>query len=127
MTTSLTSSTNPSTYGQTTTLTATVTANANGEPTVYTVNSIGSGTSGTGIAGTLPYVIGLANMNPNLAGSVIQFAPSVFNTSNPQTIILASTLIWLLHQDRWYRWPRRRRREISGGGTVGVFLGGPAR
>ena len=60
-------------YGQTITLTATVTA---GSPaTVYTVNSTGSGSSGTGTSGTLPYVIGQADLNPNLAGSVIQFDP----------------------------------------------------
>ncbi len=52
----------------------------------------GSGSSGTGTSGTLPYVIGQADLNPNLAGSVIQFAPTVFSASNPQTITLTSTL-----------------------------------
>ena len=88
--TSLVSSPNPSVYGQTITLTATVTAGSSA--TVYTVNSTGSGSSGTGTSGTLPYVISQANLNPNLAGSVIQFAPTVFSASNPQTITLTSTL-----------------------------------
>ncbi len=88
--TTLASSPNPSVYGQTITLTATVTA---GNPaTVYTVNSTGSCASGTGTSGTLPYVIGQANLNPNLAGSVIQFAPTIFSASNPQTITLTNTL-----------------------------------
>ena len=47
--TTLVSSANPSVYGQTITLTTTVTAG--GAPTVYTVNSTGSGSSGTGTSG----------------------------------------------------------------------------
>lgn len=59
-------------------------------PTIYTVNSTLNGSTGTGDSGTLPYVIGLANTNPNTAGSLIQFDPTVFAT--PQTIALSSTL-----------------------------------
>jgi hypothetical protein len=62
-----------------------------GSPTIFTVNSTGNGTTGTGDSGTLPYVIGLANANTNTAGSEIQFDPTVFAT--PQTITLASTLV----------------------------------
>ena len=62
-----------------------------GGPTIYTVNSTGNGTSGSGDSGTLPYVIGQANANPNTAGSVIQFDPTVFGS--PQTITLSSTLM----------------------------------
>ena len=40
-------------------------------PTIYTVNSTGSGTSGSGTSGTLPYVISLANANTNPDGSEI--------------------------------------------------------
>ena len=61
-----------------------------GSPTIYTVNSTGNGTTGTGDSGTLPYVIGQANANTNTAGSEIQFDPTVFGS--PQTITLASTL-----------------------------------
>ena len=61
-----------------------------GSPTIYTVNSTGNGTTGTGNSGTLPYVIGQANANTNTAGSEIQFDHSVFKTA--QTITLASTL-----------------------------------
>ena len=62
-----------------------------GNPTIYTVNSTGNGTTGTGDSGTLPYVIGQANANTNTAGSEIQFDPTVF--ASPQTITLASTLV----------------------------------
>jgi hypothetical protein len=58
--------------------------------TIYTVNSTGSGTSGMGDSGTLPYVIGQANANANPAGSEIEFDPTVFAT--PQTITLTNTL-----------------------------------
>jgi hypothetical protein len=61
-----------------------------GSPTIYTVNSTGNSTTGTGDSGTLPYVIGQANANTNTAGSEIQFDPTVF--ASPQTITLASTL-----------------------------------
>ena len=62
-----------------------------GSPTIYTVNSTGNGTTGTGDSGTLPYVIGQSNANTNAAGSKIQFDPSVFGS--PQTILLSSTLV----------------------------------
>jgi hypothetical protein len=58
--------------------------------TIYTVNSTGNGTTGTGDSGTLPYVIGQANANTNPAGSEVEFDPTVF--AAPQTITLTSTL-----------------------------------
>ena len=62
-----------------------------GGPTMYTVNSTHGGVSGTGDSGTLAYVIGLANNDPNTAGSEIHFAlPS---SGSPQTIALSSTLV----------------------------------
>jgi len=61
-----------------------------GGPTIYTVNSTSGGITGSGDSGTLPYVIGLANNDPNTAGSEIEFDPSVFGSS--QTITLSSTL-----------------------------------
>ncbi len=60
--------------------------------TIYTVNSASSSISGTGNSGTLPYVIGQANSDPNPAGSEIEFDPTVFATSTPQTITLVRTL-----------------------------------
>lgn len=57
---------------------------------IYTVNSTGNGTSGSGNSGTLPYVIGLANKDANIDGSEIQFDPAVF--SSPQTIALTHSL-----------------------------------
>ena len=62
-----------------------------GGPTIYTVNSTGNGTTGTGDSGTLPYVIGLADANANTAGSEIQFAKTVFGSA--QTITLSQTLV----------------------------------
>ena len=118
------SSANPSVYGQTITLTTTVTAG--GAPTVYTVNSTGSGSSGTGTSGTLPYVIGLADMNPNLAGSVIEFAPTVFSASNPQTITLTGTLeLGEPSGPLVIDGPGAGAVTISGGGAVQVFLAEP--
>ena len=62
-------------------------------PTIFTVDSTGSGTSGSGTSGTLPYVISQANANPNTDGSEIEFDPSVFTSSSPQTITLGATLV----------------------------------
>ncbi len=122
--TTLVSSPNPSSYGQTITLTATVTAS--GAPTVYTVNSTGSANSGTGISGTLPYVLGQADLNPNLAGSVIQFDTTVFSASNPLTITLTSTLeLGDPSGPLVIDGPGGGAVTISGGGAVAVFQGEP--
>ena len=42
-------------------------------PTIYTSIRRAGGGSGSGNSGALPYVVGLANKNPNTAGSEIQF------------------------------------------------------
>ena len=60
-------------------------------PTIYTVNSTGNGTGGSGTSGTLPYVISQANADSNPDGSEISFDPTVFST--PQTIDLDATLV----------------------------------
>ncbi len=62
-----------------------------GGPTIYTVNSTGNGSSGTGNSGTPPYVIGQADANSNTAGSEIEFDPTVF--ASPRTIAPAGTLL----------------------------------
>jgi Glycosyl hydrolases family 18 len=62
-----------------------------GSPTNYKVNSIGNSPVGSGTTGDLPYVINLANTNPNPDGSLIQFDPTVFAT--PQTITVNHTLV----------------------------------
>lgn len=61
--------------------------------TVYTVDvatdsAPTTGGSGSGTTGDLRYCITQANSNTSAAGSVIQFAPSVFKASKPQTITL---------------------------------------
>ena len=61
-------------------------------PTVYSVNSAGTSGSGSGNSGDLVYVVNQANANTNTDGSVIEFDPSIFNSSSPQTITLTSTL-----------------------------------
>ena len=60
-------------------------------PTIYTVNSTGIDTSGSGLVGTLPYVLSQANANTNTDGSDIEFDSSVFST--PQTIAFETTNI----------------------------------
>ncbi len=63
-----------------------------GTPTVYSVNTTSSVDVGSGSTGALLYAIDQANANSNPAGSVIEFDPSIFNTSSPQTIVLSKTL-----------------------------------
>ncbi len=64
-----------------------------GLQTVYTVDLTSASGTGSGNAGDLVYCIGLANANTNPAGSVLEFDPSVFNSSSPQTITLGATLV----------------------------------
>jgi predicted outer membrane repeat protein len=61
-------------------------------PTIYTVDSTGQDTSGTGLSGTLPYVVGLANSNTNSDGSEIEFDPTVFSGSAVARINLSAAL-----------------------------------
>ena len=61
-----------------------------GSPTVYTVDLTSADGTGSGDSGDLVYVIEQADANPNLAGSIINFDPTVFGT--PQTITLSSPL-----------------------------------
>ena len=60
-------------------------------PTIYTVDLTSASGTGSGNTGDLVYAVGLANANPNIAGSEIEFDPSVF--SSPRTITLAATLV----------------------------------
>jgi hypothetical protein len=57
-------------------------------PTVYTVDLTSDTGAGSGTEGDLLYVTNLANANTSLAGSEIEFSPTVFAT--PQTITLTS-------------------------------------
>ncbi len=66
-------------------------------PTVYTVDlatdsAPSTGGSGSGTTGDLRDCIGQANANSSAAGSVIQFAPTVFSASKPRTITLGVKL-----------------------------------
>jgi hypothetical protein len=61
-----------------------------GGPTVYTVNLLSDAGTGTGNSGDIAYVITRVNANTDPAGSLIQFDPTVFATS--QTIPLTNTL-----------------------------------
>jgi hypothetical protein len=60
---------------------------------IFTVDSTGGTTAGTGTSGSLPYVIALANADTNRDGSEIKFDGAVFSTSLPSTITLANTLV----------------------------------
>jgi parallel beta-helix repeat protein len=91
-------------------------------PTIFTVDSTGNGTSGSGTSGTLPYVISQANTNANTAGSEIEFDSSVFNSSSPQTITLAATLVLTeTAGPELIDGPGAGIVTVSGGGAVGVF------
>ena len=82
----------------------------------------GSGTSGSGTSGTLPYVISQANANTNTDGSEIEFDPSVFTSSSPQTITLGATLaLSETAGPEVIDGPGAGVVSISGGGAVGVF------
>jgi hypothetical protein len=91
-----------------------------GSPTIYTVNSTGNGTTGTGDSGTLPYVVGQANANTNTAGSEIEFDSTVFGS--PQSITLAGTLV-LSETDgsEVIDGPGASVVTVSGNNAVGVF------
>ena len=84
--------------------------------------SAGSGASGSGTSGALPYVISQANANTNTAGSMIEFESTVFNASSPQTITLTSTLS-LSETDgpEVIDGPGASIVSVSGGNAVGVF------
>ena len=89
-------------------------------PTIFTVDSTGSGTSGSGMSGTLPYVISQADSNSNADGSEIEFDSSVF--SSQQTITLGATLV--LSETvgpEMIDGPGSGLVTISGGGAVSVF------
>jgi hypothetical protein len=57
---------------------------------IYTVDAVTDIGKGSGTAGDLRYVIDQADADPNPAGSLIQFDPTVFST--PRTITLSSPL-----------------------------------
>ena len=91
-------------------------------PTIFTVDSTESGTSGSGMSGTLPYVISQANANTNTDGSEIEFDSSVFTSSSPQTITLGATLV--LSETAGPEMIQEQEAglvTVSGGGTVSVF------
>ena len=91
--------------------------------TVYTVNSTSIDNSGTGNSGTLPYVIGHANIDPNPAGSDIEFDPTVFAASSPQTITLSGTLeLSESAGPEVIDGPGATALTVSGGTAVEVFL-----
>ena len=98
-----------------------------GPATVYTVDlTTDTGASTGADAGDLAYVIGQANLKPNLAGSVIQFDPTVFSASNPKTITLTSTLeLGEPSGPMVIDGPGAGVVTISGGNAVGVFQAEP--
>ncbi len=62
-------------------------------PTVYIVDlTSDTGASTSANDGDILYCVTQANANANLAGSEIEFDPTVFSTATPQTIKLSSTL-----------------------------------
>ncbi len=63
-----------------------------GDPTGYLVNLTSDSGAGSDGAGDLLYCVTQANANANSAGSLIEFAPTIFNADTPQTITLSDTL-----------------------------------
>ena len=62
-------------------------------PTVYIVDlTSDTGASTSANEGDILYCVTQANANTNLAGSEIEFDPTVFSSATPQTIKLSSTL-----------------------------------
>ena len=99
-----------------------------GNPTVYTVNLTTdagptSAGSGSGDTGDLRYVINLANADPNTAGTLIEFDPTVFATA--KTITLSPTLGTLALLDtagpEVIDGPGGGLVTVSGNNAVGVF------
>ena len=97
-----------------------------GSPTVYTVNATTTTGTGSGNSGDLVYVIEQADADANLAGSIIQFDPTVFGTA--QTITLSSTLeLAEPSGPMMIEGPGASLLTISGGNAVQVFqVGGGA-
>jgi hypothetical protein len=63
-----------------------------GNPTYYTVNSLGDAGTSTGpTSGDIRYVVNKANADLNTDGSVIRFAPALF--AGPRDIVLTSTIV----------------------------------
>ena len=102
-----------------------------GNPTYYTVNltsdtGASSGTDAYPTAGTpsgdLLWAITQANANTNTAGSVIEFDPTIFSSSNPPTITLISTLeLSETAGPEVVQGPGAESATISGNDAVGVF------
>ena len=91
-------------------------------PTIFTVDSAGSGVTGSGTSGTLPYVVSEADANTNAAGSEIEFDSSVFSLSAPQTITLGATLVLLeTAGPEVIDGPGADVVTVSGGGAVQVL------
>jgi hypothetical protein len=99
-----------------------------GTPTIYTVdlttdNGPTSAGTGSGTTGDLRFVINLANSDPNPAGTMIEFDPTVFATA--QTITLSPTLGTLVLSNsagpEVIDGPGTALATISGGGAIGVF------
>ena len=85
-------------------------------PTVYIVDlTSDTGASTSANDGDILYCVTQANANTNLAGSEIEFSPTVFSTATPQTIELSSTLVLS---------PRSGPEQIDGPGASIVTVSG---
>jgi hypothetical protein len=92
-----------------------------GNPTAYTVNLLSDDGTGSGRAGDIAYVLSQANADPNPAGSLIQFDPTVFATR--QTIPLTSTLeLSGTAGPIVIQGPATHNVVIGGNGNVGDFM-----
>ena len=80
-----------------------------GPATVYTVNLTSATGAGSGNSGDLVYCIGLADANTSLAGSVIEFDPTVFATHRRSLNRRRPRRRWADHDRRTGLKPRHRQ------------------
>jgi len=94
-----------------------------GSPSIYVVNSTDGGNSGNGNTGTLPFVVGLANGDPNPAGSVIEFDPTVFDPHSLHKINLQATLdLTETAGPEVIDGPGASVATVNGGGNLQIFV-----
>src|SRR5262249_22960872 len=90
--------------------------------TIYVVNSTSNSSSPPIGTVTLPSAVAQANTDPNAAGSIIEFDPTVFVPGTSSTIDLQATLILAeTAGPEVIEGPGASVVSVSGSGHVGVF------
>jgi hypothetical protein len=93
-----------------------------GSPTIYTVDRTSDTGTGSDNKGDLRYCVTQANANPNIAGSEIEFDPTVFTGTTQLSITLSATLDLLeTAGPEVIDGPGASALKITGNDTVEVF------